>query len=655
MFIRLFLWILISFPFCVRGFNFPYESIQLTDADVKNYSAIAFGEAPTSQSPTTTTATGECKIYPGDALWPSDAQWQKFNDTLGGALIRGVPPARVCYPGYYNTTQCAAAKQKYFNSQFRSDDPVEIVNEWLDGDSCPPAAYGITVSNASATVVCNEAAYPAYVVNATTVKHIQLAVNFARNSNIRLTIKNTGHDLRGQSAGGESLSIWTHHLKDFEFLTNVTIGDYHGKAARVAAGIQTFDLQGHGWAANVTIIEPGGGSVGAYGGFFQGGGHSTYTSYWGLAANQILSIELVTADGRFVTANTTSNPDLFRALRGGGGGTYGVVTSAITKVYDPVPMGFSSVIFSTAKLSKYVTTVSNTTFWNGIRAYLKFGPKICDAGGIGFSFINHGINGTLTFTSTLSLPGMNYTQANNFSNTMFTEINKSGLNLTNLYALRRRDMSSLLIDAYPSRGAGEKNVRLASRLFPRENFEDDDLLDDTLTAIKNFVVEGGYTFHSVNHCPTLEISGNPDNAVNPAYRTAAMHAQGWDSQPAIGPVEIQKKRYERFNRYFQPWRDVSPDSGSYMGEADPEEPDWQSSFYGENYERLLEIKNRVDPWGLFWAQTAVGSEGWAVRNGGWPTQSGRLCRVSTQDDSKLNGMWLRTKASFARYWNATSL
>lgn len=109
-------------------------------------------------------------MYPGDATWPSDAQWQKFNDTLGGALIRGVPPARVCYPGFYDAAKCAAVKANYFNSQFRNDDPVEIVNEWLDGDSCPPGAYGVVASNVSTTVVCNEAAYPAYVVNATTVK-----------------------------------------------------------------------------------------------------------------------------------------------------------------------------------------------------------------------------------------------------------------------------------------------------------------------------------------------------------------------------------------------------------------------------------------------------------------------------------------------------
>jgi hypothetical protein len=272
-------------------------------------------------------------------------------------------------------------------------------------------------------------------------------------------------------------------------------------------------------------------------------------------------------------------------------------------------MGFSSIMFSTAKLSKYVTTVSNETFWKGIRAYLKFGPKIYDAGGIGYNFINHGVNGTLTFASTLSLPGLSFSQANTFATLMFTEINKAGMNLTNPYAATKRDLASVL-DKYPTRGAGEMNIRLASRLFPRDNFEDDDLLDDTLGAIKNFVVEGGYTFHEVNHCPTMDVAGNPDNAVNPAYRVAAMHAQGWDSGPAIGPVEVQKKNYERFNKYFQPWRDVSPNAGSYMGEADSSEPDWQQSFYGSNYDRLSDIKNSVDPWVYFGLRLR-----WGVRVG----------------------------------------
>jgi hypothetical protein len=119
-----------------------------------------------------------------------------------------------------------------------------------------------------------------------------------------------------------SLSIWTHHLKDFEYLPSISIGDYEGKAARVAAGIQTYDLLGHSRTANVTILEPGRGTVGTFNSYFIGSGHSTYTSYYGLAADQILSIQVVTADGRFVTADPSNNTNLCWALRGGGGGDF---------------------------------------------------------------------------------------------------------------------------------------------------------------------------------------------------------------------------------------------------------------------------------------------------------------------------------------------
>ena len=52
----------------------------------------------------------------------------------------------------------------------------------------------------------------------------------------------------------------------------------------------------------------------------QGRGHSIIAGYYSLRANQVLSLNVVTADGRFVTADVDENPDLFYALRGGGGG-----------------------------------------------------------------------------------------------------------------------------------------------------------------------------------------------------------------------------------------------------------------------------------------------------------------------------------------------
>lgn len=67
-------------------------------------------------------------------------------------------------------------------------------------------------------------------------------------------------------------------------------------------------------------------------------------------------------------------------------------------------------------------------------------------------------------------------------------------------------------------------------------------------------------------------------------------------------------------------RELAPDSGVYMNEADPYEPGFQKEFFGENYGRLLEIKRRYDPGHVFWARTAVGSEMWV--EGG----DGRLCK-----------------------------
>lgn len=73
-------------------------------------------------------------------------------------------------------------------------------------------------------------------------------------------------------------------------------------------------------ANNITLVAPGGSTVGGAGGWLSVAGHSSITSTFGLGADQALSIEVVTADGRAVTADPETNTDLFWALRGGGGG-----------------------------------------------------------------------------------------------------------------------------------------------------------------------------------------------------------------------------------------------------------------------------------------------------------------------------------------------
>jgi FAD/FMN-containing dehydrogenase len=102
--------------------------------------------------------------------------------------------------------------------------------------------------------ICTLGAYPTYAVNVSTVAHIQMAVNFARNTNIRLVVKNTGHCYLGKSSGAGSLSIWTHHLKEISFLPEFKSNGYNGGALKVGAGATVREVYTAAEKNNVTAI-----------------------------------------------------------------------------------------------------------------------------------------------------------------------------------------------------------------------------------------------------------------------------------------------------------------------------------------------------------------------------------------------------------------
>lgn len=157
---------LIGCSVSVHAAKFPFEDITLSDSDIKTDLTISFGNLSTPLK----ASSRPCKVFPGDERWPSDCIWTQFNSTLGGVLIKGVPPAIVCYKESYDGAKCASMVAKYFDEPLRQDDPVTIENEWLDGDSCPAQVYNNIAGVNSTIPVCNVDAYPAYVVNVTTVK-----------------------------------------------------------------------------------------------------------------------------------------------------------------------------------------------------------------------------------------------------------------------------------------------------------------------------------------------------------------------------------------------------------------------------------------------------------------------------------------------------
>jgi hypothetical protein len=182
-------------------------------------------------------------------------------------------------------------------------------------------------------------AYPAYVVNATSPEQISIALRWAKQNSIRVIVKNTGHSYAGRSIGHGSLSIWAHNLRGIEYMENFKTTSCPTKhtmeTARIAAGHTGIEVQlamsKHNRIA-VTGANPDVGLVG----WLTGGGHGFLTQTYGMGADQLLEAKIVTPNGDILLTNPWNNAELFFAIRGGGGGTYGVVTEMVLKVY-PTP------------------------------------------------------------------------------------------------------------------------------------------------------------------------------------------------------------------------------------------------------------------------------------------------------------------------------
>lgn len=106
---------------------------------------------------------------------------------------------------------------------------------------------------------CTRGFYGKYVIMATTKQQIRAGVKFARERNLRLIIRNTGHDFMGRSTGYGALIINTHSFKDVKFLKKYTgPGDWTGSAAIVGAGVQGRELYRECFAQSPKVVIVGG-------------------------------------------------------------------------------------------------------------------------------------------------------------------------------------------------------------------------------------------------------------------------------------------------------------------------------------------------------------------------------------------------------------
>lgn len=159
---------------------------------------------------------------------------------------------------------------------------------------------------------------PALIVRAESPRDVREAIRVARDRGMRLSVLGGGHDWAGRAAYDGGLVI------DMSGMRSVTV-DTSARIATVGGGITAAEL--------IDAVAPYGlvaatGNCGAVGmaGLTLGGGYGPLNGRFGLALDNLLGAEVVLADGRIVTTDATHEPELFWALRGGGG-NFGVVTS----------------------------------------------------------------------------------------------------------------------------------------------------------------------------------------------------------------------------------------------------------------------------------------------------------------------------------------
>ncbi|KAH9486298.1 FAD-linked oxidoreductase patO [Psilocybe cubensis] len=556
----------------------------------------------------------ECKCGPTDECWPSTAKWAALNNTVDGRLIKTIPIGSVCHNttivdsveiNTFDAEKCAEVQANWHFPQWHELSSSSIMTPWWSNNSCNP--FEPTES------ICNMGTYVNYAVNVSTVAHVQAAIAFARQHNIRFVIRNTGHDYMGKSTGYGSLAIWTHHVKGMELIANYNTSYYSGPAVKGYAGTIVNEL--YSFTAEHGYLSVGGEcpTVGWAGGYTSGGGHSALSSWKGLAADQTLEFEVILANGDFITASRTNNSDLWWALSGGGPGNYAVVWSMTAKIFPDVHV-------TSAVITAPQGTISNDTFWDFISFYHTLVPSYVDAGAYAYAFYNVGYFQLWP----LFVPNKTTEEVNDLVAPLTAKLAELGFNFTSS------------IDTYPtfkqaydaSFGAiNTGEFQFGGRLIPRSTL----LTNGTaLTNTVRHIAEGGAAIIEVGIAPSEAVGGNPGNSVLPAWRDSVMYiipAAPW--YDAAGSLEknIAVRKTITYD-WDEKLRQLAPNSGAYMSEADGDNPKWKEDWYGANYVSLLKIKAKYDKDKFFYAEKAVGSEYWSV------DVDGKMCRAKTPGINK---------------------
>jgi FAD/FMN-containing dehydrogenase len=585
---------------------------------------------------------------PSDPAWPSPAAWKQLNDAVGGNLISVDFPLSVLKSDPSGDAAKSLA-ENLRNPYFVGDQPglTETLG-WVDAWATHPSAYAVAARNAN---------------------DIAAAVNFARDNNLRLVVKGGGHSYQGTSNAPDSLLIWTRHMHDIAMHDAfVPQGCEHtvSPQAAVTVGAGTIGMQAYNAVTTKggKYVQGGGCTTVCLGGLVQSGGFGSYSKHYGTAAGGLLEAEVITADGQIRIANACTNPDLFWALKGGGGGTFGVVSKMTLRVHD-LPEFFGSAAFT-------VKAASDDAYRRLIRQFVSFyAEHLCnDHWGeqahvnprniLEVRMVYQGLDAEQAkkiwqpFLDWLAHSPQEYSitdrviigsiPAQHFWDVQWWKEHWPEVGFPRDGSLTHALVDDALVhlmrqpvfhfddrpgadpnNAWWGGDAGQVSWFIwgfESLWLPASLLENDaqQRLADALFASSR---HSGFELHfskGLAGAPPEAIAAAKDTATNPAVLTAFALAIVGDAQGPAYPgipghepsVEDGRKAAVRVHQCMDELRAVAPNGGAYVSESNYFEKGFQNAYWGSNHPRLAEIKKKYDPDGLFFVHNGIGSEEWST-------------------------------------------
>lgn len=531
------------------------------------------------------------------ALYTQIPGLEQLNFTLKGRLQKSLPLAAPCFDDT-NSAACASVREGLNSSWTRTSQYPGF--RFIQDEACASNERNqclldpVTLDPLGDT--CEQGILSPYYVEIESPSDAQAIFDYARQSGARLSIKNSGVDYNTRSSLQDSLAIWTRGLRhsSFEesFIPEGCPADTEPfPVLTFGAGISCDEAYKIAHGYGVTHFCGTVNAIGASGGWLLNGGHGVLSGSHGLGADRVVQFTIVTPDGNIRIVNKCSNPELFWALRGAGGGAFGVIINSTHPSEPEKSLTAASLQFQGTNESQRAFTTIMTENMHRWALEGWGGPSSPS-----FSML---VNDKVSVDDAKKAlaPALDFLRAQNGSIDVRT--------YENFYQYYTENMNGSLAAPMTISGA----IVTTTRIVPEGHFLDPKARERMVDAIMDTQAAGLPTSF-LTTMPLLYGRKNPEpnTSLHPAWYKSVWIVASFVQWTAASSIGERKQLVSMLKNTTATWKEAIPDGCTYANEADPWDDNWAFEFWGENYKNLLKIKANVDPDNLLNCRHCVGWE-----------------------------------------------